>query len=42
MVTGWLPEKTGSARQRLREAEADHDAEATGATDDDQVDGPED
>lgn len=22
MVTGWLPEKTGSARQRLREAEA--------------------
>ena len=22
MVTGWMPEKTGSARQRLREAEA--------------------
>ena len=30
MVTGWLPEKSGAARQRLRESEAQqHSAELT-------------
>jgi phosphate transport system protein len=43
MVTGWLPEKTGSARQRLREAEAGGtSAAADPAGDDpDQADDPE-
>ena len=37
MVTGWLPEKTGSARQRLREAEAADGGDPT----DGPPDGPE-
>jgi len=41
MVTGWLPEKTGSARQRLRESEASSGA-PTDRPGDDPVDGPED
>jgi phosphate transport system protein len=42
MVTGWLPEKTGSARQRLREAEA-ADGSAEGPSDGGSADpdGPE-
>jgi phosphate transport system protein len=41
MVTGWLPEKTGSARQRLREAEAGGGEVDADAADDDRVDGPD-
>ncbi|CAB4979607.1 unannotated protein [freshwater metagenome] len=32
MVTGWLPEKSGAARQRLREAEAEAGVEAGNST----------
>jgi phosphate transport system protein len=45
MVTGWLPEKTGSARQRLREAEADVEPAApqeAPSDDPDRADDPED
>ena len=46
MVTGWLPEKTGSARQRLREAEAGPtpptDPPVDDVPGDDPLDGPED
>jgi phosphate transport system protein len=39
MVTGWLPEKTGSARQRLREAEA-READPASTEGQDEADGP--
>ena len=39
MVTGWLPEKTGSASQRLREAEAAAEASAPPPADPDGADG---
>ena len=38
MVTGWLPEKSGAARQRLRESEAQQRKEELGAFGEDDVD----
>jgi len=34
MVTGWLPEKSGAARQRLREAEAEAEVDTADAVED--------
>jgi phosphate transport system protein len=34
MVTGWLPEKSGAARQRLREAEAEADVQSSDSSND--------